>query len=121
MHSLVRPPPRWHSPPCWGPDFTARPRSCRLAVRPSKTSKAFWDAMSKVQSHLTDAKKIAAYNDKKEAKLKVQPNAGQRCAAAPPPPPPPGPAPNPNPVAFRRFLPTCSSSGSAPTSSSWPP
>ena len=42
------------------------------AVRPSKTSKAFWEAMTKVQSHLTDAKKIAAYNQRKEQKLKVR-------------------------------------------------
>lgn len=40
-------------------------------VRPSKTSKAFWDAMSKVQNHLTDAKKIAAYNQKKEQKMRA--------------------------------------------------
>ena len=40
-------------------------------VRPSKTSKAFWEAMGKVQSHLTDAKKIAAYNARKEQKMKV--------------------------------------------------
>lgn len=40
-------------------------------VRPSKTSKAFWDAMGKVQSHLTDAKKIAAYNQKKEQKMRA--------------------------------------------------
>jgi hypothetical protein len=43
-----------------------------LQVRPSKTSKAFWDAMGKVQSHLTDAKKIAAYNQKKEQKMRVR-------------------------------------------------
>ena len=41
-------------------------------MRPSKTSKAFWEAMTKVQSHLTDAKKIAAYNQRKEQKLKVR-------------------------------------------------
>ena len=40
-------------------------------VRPTKTSKAFWEAMSKVQNHLTDAKKIAAYNQKKEQKMRV--------------------------------------------------
>jgi chitin synthase len=45
-------------------------------VRPSKTSKAFWDAMSKVQNHLTDAKKIAAYNQKKEQKMRVRLGAG---------------------------------------------
>jgi hypothetical protein len=44
--------------------------SC-LQVRPTKTSKAFWEAMSKVQNHLTDAKKIAAYNQKKEQKMRV--------------------------------------------------
>lgn len=43
-----------------------------MQVRPSKTSKAFWDAMSKVQNHLTDAKKIAAYNQKKEQKMRVR-------------------------------------------------
>ena len=40
-------------------------------MRPTKTSKAFWEAMSKVQNHLTDAKKIAAYNQKKEQKMRV--------------------------------------------------
>lgn len=40
-------------------------------VRPSKTSKAFWEAMGRLQTHLTDAKKIAAYNARKEQKLKV--------------------------------------------------
>lgn len=42
-----------------------------LQVRPSKTSKAFWEAMSKVQNHLTDAKTIMAYNQKKEQKMRV--------------------------------------------------
>lgn len=41
-------------------------------MRPSKTSKAFWEAMTKVQSHLTDVKKIAVYNQRKEQKLKVR-------------------------------------------------
>ena len=40
-------------------------------MRPSKTSKAFWEAMAAVQSHLTDAKQIMAYNQRKEQKLKV--------------------------------------------------
>ena len=40
-------------------------------MRPSKTSRAFWQAMGKVQSHLTDAKKVAIYNNKKEQKLKA--------------------------------------------------
>ena len=50
-------------------------------VRPSKTSKAFWDAMGKVQSHLTDAKKIAAYNARKEQKMKVGRGPGELVGA----------------------------------------
>lgn len=59
---------------------TAKMMSKALAyqVRPSKTSKAFWEAMGKVQSHLTDAKKVAAYNTKKEQKLKVGWEAGRQ-------------------------------------------
>lgn len=57
-----------------------------LQVRPSKTSKAFWEAMSKVQDHLTDAKKVAAYNQKKEQKMRVggadrRARAGRRAVA----------------------------------------
>ena len=40
-------------------------------VRPSRTSKAFWEAMDTMQSHLTDAKAVAAYNAKKEQKLRA--------------------------------------------------
>lgn len=54
------------------------PAACRPQVRPSRTSKAFWEAMGKVQSHLTDAKKVAAYNQKKEQKMRVS-VAGCRC------------------------------------------
>ena len=54
------------------PAVPAPPPSTDAQVRPSKTSKAFWDAMSKVQNHLTDAKKIAAYNQKKEQKMRVR-------------------------------------------------
>lgn len=47
-------------------------RPAPVQVRPSKTSKAFWEAMAKVQNHLTDAKKIQAYNQKKEQKMRVR-------------------------------------------------
>ena len=58
------------------PPFPPRPpRLLLLQVRPSKTSKAFWEAMSKVQGHLTDAKSIIAYNQKKEQKMKVRARA----------------------------------------------
>jgi len=40
-------------------------------VRPTRTSQAFWEAMDKMQAHLHDAKAVAAYNAKKEQKLKA--------------------------------------------------
>lgn len=63
--------------PCSHPAAAPPTACCSPAqVRPSKTSKAFWDAMSKVQNHLTDAKSVAAYNQKKEQKMRVRRGRG---------------------------------------------
>lgn len=48
-------------------------KSKKLAyrVRPTRTSRAFWQAMGDLQAHLQDANQVKVYNARKEAKLRA--------------------------------------------------
>ena len=54
-------------------DQDVKMKSKRLAytVRPTQTSKAFWEAMNDMQAHLSDQVQVKKYNARKEAKLRA--------------------------------------------------
>lgn len=56
-----------------GTHEAVKTKSKKLAyrVRPTRTSKAFWSAMNELQAHMLDARQVAIYNARKEAKLRA--------------------------------------------------